>query len=422
MKVAYLVNQYPKVSHSFIRREIAAVEAAGLDVQRFSIRSCASELVDPADLEELKKTRIILNQGLWAILITSFQVFLSQPIRFFQAVQLAMQLGWKSDRGILRHLIYFLEACTLLQWLTKAKVDHVHAHFGSNSTAVACLCHALGGPPYSFTVHGPDEFDRPQTMKLAEKVKRAKFVATISSFSRSQIYRWCPADQWSKIQIIRCGLDHDFLNQPMTPIPETPHLVCVGRLCAAKGQLLLVEAVRQLVMEGVDLQLTLVGDGELRPQLESLIQCYGLQEHITITGWASSETVRSYLRSARALVLPSFAEGLPVVIMEALALGRPVISTYIAGIPELVEPGNCGWLIPAGSIEALTQAMTEVLQCPIFRLANLGEIGQQKVLRQHSAFKEAQKLINLFQSGQLVGVSCSMLNDELPQDSDLLQV
>ncbi|OUC11645.1 MAG: colanic acid biosynthesis glycosyltransferase WcaL [Alkalinema sp. CACIAM 70d] len=396
MKVAYLVNQYPKVSHSFIRREIAAVEAAGLEVQRFSIRSCASELVDPADLEELKKTRIILNQGLWAILITSFQVFLSQPIRFFQAVQLAMQLGWKSDRGILRHLIYFLEACTLLQWLTQAKVDHVHAHFGSNSTAVACLCHALGGPPYSFTVHGPDEFDRPQAMKLAEKINRAKFVATISFFSRSQLYRWCPVEQWPKIQVIRCGLDSDFLDQALTPIPERPHLVCVGRLCAAKGQLLLVEAVRQLVTEGAFLHLTLVGDGELRPQLEALIQQHGLQEFIKITGWASSAMVQEYLRSARALVLPSFAEGLPVVIMEALALGRPVISTYIAGIPELVEPGVCGWLIPAGSITALNRAILRVLQSSEAELEQFGSFGKQRVTDNHNIDQEVAKLIDLF--------------------------
>ncbi|MBD2329067.1 glycosyltransferase family 4 protein [Alkalinema sp. FACHB-956] len=398
MKIAYLVNQYPKVSHSFIRREIAAVEATGLEVQRFSIRSCANELVDPADLEELQKTRIILNQGFWGILIAGFQVFLGHPGRFWQALQLAIQLGWQSDRGLLRHLIYLLEACTLLQWLMAAKIDHVHAHFGSNSTAVACLCHALGGPPYSFTVHGPDEFDRPQAMKLAEKVKRAKFVATISSFSRSQLYRWCSVEQWPKIQVIRCGLDPDFLGQAITPIPETPHLVCVGRLCAAKGQLLLVEAVRQLVAEGYSLHLTLVGDGELRPQLESLIQRYGLQASITITGWASSTTVQQYLQSSRALVLPSFAEGLPVVIMEALALGRPVISTYIAGIPELVEPEVCGWLIPAGSITALVNALRAALTISVTQLHQMGQAGFDRVAAAHQIKLIAQNLIQLFQT------------------------
>lgn len=395
--IAYLVNQYPKVSHSFIRREIAAVEACGLEVKRFAVRSCAAELVDAADLEELKKTRIILDSGLLSLFLVCFQVLLRRPLRFWQALILSLQLGWRSDRGLLRHLIYLVEACTLLKWVMQARVSHLHAHFGSNSTAVACLCQALGGPPYSFTVHGPDEFDRPQAMKLAEKVRRAKFVVTISSFSRSQLYRWCAPEQWPKIQVVRCGLEPQFLHQSISPIPAAPRVVCVGRLCAAKGQVLLVEAVRRLIAEGVAVHLTLVGDGELRPQLEARIAEYGLQDSIAITGWADSATVQRHLVASRAMVLPSFAEGLPVVIMEAMAMGRPVISTYIAGIPELVESGSNGWLIPAGSIEALTQSLRVVLELPQEQLQQMGKQGAQRVLAQHNLSVEGQKLARLLQ-------------------------
>lgn len=396
--IAYLINQYPKVSHSFIRREIAAVEACGIQVVRFSLRSCAAELVDEADHAELKRTRIVLDQGLGTLLSRLLGVALTRPRRFGLALALAGRWGWQSDRGLIRHLAYLAEACVLLQWFADASVAHVHAHFGSNSTAVAALCHVLGGPTYSFTVHGPDEFDQVKAIGLVEKIQRASFVVTISSFSRSQLYRWCDSSQWAKIQVVHCGLDHEFLPPTPSPIPIAPRLVCVGRLCAAKGQLLLIEAVHQLVTEGIAVQLVLVGDGELRPAIETLIARLQLQDHVEITGWADTATVRKHLLAARAMVLPSFAEGLPVVIMEALALGRPVITTYIAGIPELVESGVCGWLVPAGSIDVLIAALRAALNAPIDQLEAMGQAGATRVFQKHHGPTEAAKLVKLFQA------------------------
>lgn len=400
--IAYLINQYPKVSHSFIRREIAAVEACGIPVVRFSLRSCAAELVDEADYAELKRTRIVLDQGLSVLLLGLVRVAWTRPRRFWHALVLALNWGWSSDRGLIRHLAYLAEACVLLQWFADASVAHVHAHFGSNSTAVAALCHVLGGPTYSFTVHGPDEFDQVKAIGLVEKIQRAAFVVTISSFSRSQLYRWCDASQWAKIQVIHCGLDHEFLPPVPTPLPIAPRFVCVGRLCAAKGQLLLLEAVHQLVTEGIAVQLVLVGDGELRPAIEDRIARLQLQDHVEITGWADTATVRRHLLAARAMVLPSFAEGLPVVIMEALALGRPVITTYIAGIPELVESGVCGWVVPAGCIEALTAALRAALKAPVDKLEAMGQAGASRVFQHHQGSTEAAKLVKLFQT-QLAG-------------------
>jgi len=396
IQVAYLVNQYPKVSHSFIRREIQALEADGISVSRFSIRSCATELVDEADQQELRKTRFVLGVGLIGLLSSSIRVAMSRPIRFLQALKLTWKIGWNGERGMLYHLAYLAEACVLLGWCKEAKVNHIHAHFGTNSATVAMLCHVLGGPAYSFTVHGPEEFEKVQSIALPEKIRRAAFVVAISSFGQSQLYRWCPLNQWSKIHIVHCGVDQAFLDQPFVPIPETPRLVCVGRLCEEKGQLLLVQAVKQLVQEGLQFKLILVGDGSVRPEIEALIATHHLENFIEITGWASSTEVRQQLLQAWALVLPSFAEGLPVVLMEALAAGRPVVSTTIAGIPELVKPGVCGWLIPPGSIEALTKAMREVLQSPISQLEQLGKTGTELVAQQHDAAIEAGKLANLF--------------------------
>ncbi len=396
MTLAYLVNQYPKVSHSFIRREIAGVEASGIPVARFTIRSGNSDLVDEADKVELSKTQAVLDIGMVGLLLNLLRVALSKPVRFLSAFWLMLQIGWHSDRGVWRHLAYLAEACVLLGWFSNLKIAHVHAHFGTNSTAVAMLCHALGGPPYSFTVHGPEEFDKVYTIALTEKIKRAAFVVAVSSFGKSQLYRWCDRTLWSKIHIIHCGVDKMFLTEAHIAVPEQPRLVCIGRLCEQKGHLLLVEAISKLAAEGLQFKVILVGDGPLRVEIENTIAQQGLQYHIEITGWVSNSEVQQHLLASRAMVLPSFAEGLPVAIMEALALQRPVISTYVAGIPELVESGVNGWLVPPGSVEAIVAAMREALQLPREKLEILGRAGAERIATQYDAAKEASSLAALF--------------------------
>lgn len=392
--IAYLVNQYPKISHSFIRREIAGIEACGIRIARFSIRACESELVDEADQDELKRTRIVLGEGKGKLVFGILRTLLTKPAGFFKALGLALKLSWGAERSILYHLAYLAEACVLLGWFAEADVAHVHAHFGTNSTTVAMLCRAMGGPPYSFTVHGPEEFDKVMAIGLPEKIRRAAFVVAISSYGRSQLYRWCLQKEWSKIHVVRCGVDDDFFHQPQIS-PSEARLVCVGRLCEQKGQLLLINAASRLLAEGLQFKLVLVGDGPLRSEVEGAIVHLGLQNAIEILGWASNAQVRQQILAAQALILPSFAEGLPVVIMESLALGRPVISTYVAGIPELVDPA-CGWLVPPGSIDDLVNAVRLALASPAATLAEMGKAGAARVAQQHNSLTEAKKLVTLF--------------------------
>jgi colanic acid/amylovoran biosynthesis glycosyltransferase len=397
MAIAYLVNQHPKFSQSFIRREILALESLGTPIKRFSIRSGESLIVDNADREEFNKTSIILDVGVMGLAKAVLFSIARRPKKFGKALKLSIQTGLKSDRGLLLNLIYLAEAAVLSQWLKEDKIEHLHAHFGTNSTTVAMLCHALGGPNYSFTVHGPEEFDRLVGLSLTEKIHRAAFVVAISSFGRSQLYRWCDYHHWPKIKVVHCGVDRDFLEHTITPIPKAANLVCVGRLCEQKGQLLLVQAAKQLLDEGCNFRLTLVGEGEMRSVLETLIVQWHLENHVVITGVATTQQVQKYLQESRALVLPSFGEGLPVAIMEALALGRPVVSTYIAGIPELIYPGKNGWLVPAGDIDALTQAMKEPISTSVEALEQMGKIGAEAVAQNHDVLKEAQYLSQLFQ-------------------------
>lgn len=394
MRLAYLVNQHPMPSTTFVRREMAVLEAIGHKVDRYTVRRL-KRLIDPLDLAEEKRTRAILDLGVVRLFAAMLGVATRKPVKFIEALRLAIRVGRKSDRSALYHLMYLAEACVLLNWLAESKPDHLHVHFGTNSAMVAMLCRVLGGPPYSVTVHGPEEFDRATVLALDEKISRSAFMIAISDFGRSQLMRWCDSRHWEKIHVVRCGLDSGFLRQPFKPISSTMQLVCVGRLSEQKGQLLLVEAAARLRDEGRKFELLLVGDGEMRPQIEQAVTRQGLNGLVTLTGAATGEQVRQHMLASRALVLPSLAEGLPVVIMEALALGRPVVTTYVGGIPELVKEGVSGWLVTPGAVEPLVTAMREVLDAPPQKLEAMGQAGAQRVHEQHDIESIATQLSGL---------------------------
>lgn len=395
MRIAYVLNQHPKVSHTFIRREIAALKALGAKVDRISMRGSPDPLKDPADIEEARLTRIVLREPLRLALSVPTETR-RRPRAVLEALRLALRLGRRAGRRLV-HLVYLAEACRVAELCRKDGVTHLHAHFGTNSAAVAMLAGVVSGLPYSLTVHGPEEFDRPDTLALDEKIGRAAFTLAVSDFGRSQLFRWAALERWSRIHVVRCGLDLARFEDAAAPAGDAPALVCVGRLCEQKGQLLLLDAIARIAPETPGLRLTLVGDGELRPLVERRVAELGLEEVVEITGWADEAEVRRRILAARALVLPSFAEGLPVVLMEALALGRPVVSTYVAGIPELVD-ASCGWIVPAGSVDALTAALRDVLSADPARLDALGREGRRRVADRHDASAEGRKLFDLVQS------------------------
>ncbi len=395
-RVAYLVNQYPKVSHSFIRREIHALERQGVEVLRVAVRGWDDALADPADVAERSVTRYLLQGGWMPPLRAALRSASTQPGRFAAALRLAWSMWRRSDRTLFHHVAYLIEASQLAEWLAGERITHLHAHFGTNPAEVAMLAHALGGPPFSFTVHGPEEFDHPVALGLGEKGRRAAFVVAISSFGRSQLYRWLPQTHWARVQVVHCGLEPAFHQGVTSETGAGPRLVCVGRLCEQKGQLLLVEALQRVIARGQACELVLAGDGEMRAEIEALIERHRLQAHVRITGWIGSAQVRDEILAARALVLPSFAEGLPVVIMEAMALRRPVITTFVAGIPELVRDGTNGWLVPAGDVEALADAMVACLDAAPDALARMGAAAHERVLARHDVDREAAKLVALF--------------------------
>lgn len=400
MKLAYLTTIYPKTSHSFIRREIQALERRGHEVYRISIREPSEPLVNREDRDESERTLYCVSQGGIAKLLGIWLIeALRRPIRMFATIVSALGMSRRSERGLLRHLAYVVEAAFLRAWLRQHPVDHVHAHFGTNPAAVARLLWQLGGPPYSFTIHGPDEWDAPIGLSLGDKIRDARFVAVISWYSAAQVSRWVRSEDAQKVHVIRCAPPAD-LCMNVTAIPSSSRtLLFVGRLSPQKAPLLLIDAAILLAERGLDYRLELVGDGELRAEIERRIRRARLEDRIVLTGWMEEQSVFQRMRDARCLVLPSLAEGLPVVIMEAFSLHRPVISTHVGGIPELVEPGASGWLVPCGDLESLANAMRSALEATTTELDAMGARGAMTVLVRHDLEREIDRLDQAFEIG-----------------------
>jgi colanic acid/amylovoran biosynthesis glycosyltransferase len=399
-RIAYFTSLYPAISHTFIRREIQALEQMGVTIIRYAVRSAPQELVDPEDIAEGSKTGYILDTAITKLFGCFILTLLKQPVTTFKVLQLAAKVGWRSDRGILLHFVYVVEATLLAHWCRRDAVKHMHVHFGTTPAAIAMFVHHLSGVPYSFTVHGSEEFVKACLLSLDKKLHYATFAVCVSYFGRSQLMLHSPSDQWQKIALVHCGVDNGFLEPALVTPPASPRFVCIGRLCEEKAQLVLVAAASRLRQVGILCEIVFVGDGPMRTQLEEAVRQAGLEDTIVISGWLSGDGVKAHILESRAVVLPSFAENMPVSIMEAMALGRPVISTYIAGIPELIQPGVTGWLVPASDEVALADAMREALAAPVDRLAVMGRAARAHVLEHHDVFKEAAKLKRLIEKAR----------------------
>jgi colanic acid/amylovoran biosynthesis glycosyltransferase len=394
MQIAYLMNTYPVTSATFIRREIHALEAQGISVRRFAVRAWDQPLVDPADRDEQTRTTYLLAPGGARLALMALGQAVINPRGMWRAANAALQMARAAGRGALvRHAAYLLEAVHLKR--AARGCTHIHAHFSTNTAAVALLCARMGGPGYSFTAHGPDEFFDMRASSLALKLQECRFAVAITEFARVQLALAGGMAVWPKIAVVRCGVDLSKLTPQPAPAPDAP-FVCVGRLCDAKAQELIVDALARVCADYPDARVVLIGDGETRPRVEAAIARHGLQDRVALHGWADNAAVQQALSQARALLLPSFAEGLPIVIMEAFALSRPVITTYIAGIPELVD-SECGWLVPAGDVPALAQVMAECLETHPSDLVRMGAVGRARVEAAHDVAANAAQLLALFQ-------------------------
>ena len=398
-QVAYLVSAYPAVSHTFIAREIDALRARGIRVATLTIRRTPDDqLLSESDRVAATETFAVLPVRPWRLAWAHLTALIRRPADYGATLKRSLAMGSGAPHARLWQLFYFVEAIVVWDELRRRGIEHVHAHFANVACTVAMLAADFGtadGLSWSFTMHGSTEFENVTAFALAEKVQAASFVACISDFCRSQLMKLTDPAHWDKLALVRCGLPVLGDAAPAPPSDERFRILCVGRLVPEKGQLILLRAVARLREQGVSAHLVLVGDGPDANRLRRSIDALGLQEHIEMLGALSRERVAELHRQADVFCLPSFAEGVPVVLMEAMSVERPVVATAIAGIPELVHDGVSGAVVPPGRPEPIVEALARLAHDPELG-RRWGRAGREQVERRYDIDCAARLLDQLF--------------------------
>jgi colanic acid/amylovoran biosynthesis glycosyltransferase len=405
VKIAYLCSEYPAVSHTFILREVEAMRRRGAEIATFSVRRTSpANLLCEADREAFESTFAILPPRWPRLLAAHLRLALRRPDVYFSVLIGALRLAPAGPRGLLWQLFYFVEAVVLWDECRRRGIRHVHVHFANVSADVALLATRIGSAreprrpwSWSFTMHGPTEFFDVRHYRLGEKLRQASFVVCISDFARSQLMALSDPGAWPKLPVVHVGIPIEQFTPRNGDRPASGPLeiLCIGRLVPEKGQAVLIEALARLAERGVPATVTFAGDGPQRAALERLAADLGVASAVSFRGAVAQEDLRTLYETASVFCLPSFSEGVPVVLMEAMAMRLPVLSTRITGIPELIEDGHDGLLVPPGRPDSLADALELLSRDPALRQA-LGTRGRDKVLAEFDAEASATTLHSIF--------------------------
>lgn len=395
VRIGYLVSQYPTVSHTFVLREITSLRRAGFDIYAISVRNPDRpvEAMAPEEAEEARLTQSIMALSKISILSILFTELLRRPAALARGLRAALGASRGAPMAVLHYFAYFLEAVIAGHLFLRAGVEHFHSHFAST---VGWLVTRMFPLEMSVTLHGSAEFIEPETFHLREKIEASRFVVGISHFGVSQMMLATNYREWSKIELARLGVDVSVYRPRRTVRRDGVfRIVTVGRLAEAKGLPLLVEAVAELIGRGIRLHLDIVGDGPLRPVITERAAELGITEALTLHGMQPADRVRDFYAQADVCVLASFLEGIPVVLMEAMALGTPVIATRVTGCPELVESGVNGLLCTPGDVASLVEALERLAREPELR-ARFSRAGRATIEGHYNLAKNVDALAKIF--------------------------
>lgn len=397
VKLGYLISQYPALNHTFILHEVRSLRRAGFDVHTVSVRRPDRPLdkLSAEETDEQRRTFAIFGAGPWHAAVTNLAVLLRQPLRYFRGLWFAWRLSRGTPRLMVSYTFYFLEAIVAGAYFHRHGVRFVHTHF---SSTVLLILSRVFPIRYSLTVHGSGEFDDVVGFHMAEKVAGASFVATISHYGSSQVMRASDPVHWHKVKVLPLGIDLQAFAPRAARLraaDEPFRLVFVGRLAPAKAPHMLVDAVDTLRSQGRNVELTVVGDGPTRATLESYIAARGIKAWVHLVGACNHDRVADYYAQSDAFVLTSFAEGVPVVLMEAMAMELPCVSTWITGIPELIENGKEGLLVPPASPQHIVAAVELLMDDPALAL-RVGRQGRNKIANGYDLARNVERLAFVF--------------------------
>ncbi len=395
MKLGYLLSQYPTIAHTYLLREIRGLRELGWDVRTVSVRppDRKTDALLEAEREEAARTFYVLGSGPAALLADQFKVLFTRPGRYFSGLAYALRLGAFDLKQTVFLLAYFAEAVRAGRWMMSEGITHFHSHY---STTVALLMTKVFPLTYSATVHGSAEFIDPIGFYLPQKIAAAKFVCGISSFGRSQMTQLVPYEMWDRIEVTPLGIDLTvYQPEPFREASRPFEISCVGKLVSFKAQHVLLVSVDRLVREGRDVRLRLIGDGPDRASLEAHIGELGLADRVIFEGWRNQEEVRRLYRKADVFALASSAEGVPVVLMEAMAMEIPCVATRITGIPELIRDGIDGLLVTPSDPDELAEAIAHLYDDPVLR-RRLAEAGRARVRAKYQLGPSVARLSDVF--------------------------
>jgi colanic acid/amylovoran biosynthesis glycosyltransferase len=402
LHTAYLLSRYPAVSHTFFLHEIEGLSHYGVLIETASINPSdrPASMLPEEERDAIATTFYIKKQPIASILGVLLRTTVLRPGVVLRGLRRAFALEPWHLSHTLYSLFYLVEAIVLGNWMKKRGHSHLHIHFSGSVASVGMIAAIAWQFPYSLTVHGPDEFFDQKEVALAQKIHSALFVVCISDFCRAQLMRLTPPTNWNKFHVIRLGIAPSLAEEALGETrklegDEPLRILCTGRLVGAKGQSILLLAVEQLLRREHAIHLVFIGDGDDREILERLADEHGLRKHVTFAGSQNHDRVIETLRTSDLFVLPSFAEGVPVALMEAMAMGVPCISTFVAGIPELIRHEQDGLLVPAGSISGMTDAIERLILNGNERL-RFRESARQRVLELYNLPVNLKSLAALF--------------------------
>jgi colanic acid/amylovoran biosynthesis glycosyltransferase len=395
IRIAYLVSQYPAASHTFILREILQLRRLGFELHVASIRSpdrpFAQLTVD--EQQEQRTTFYVKPKGAAGILATNISVFFKRPFSYVSALLYSLRLAGLNARTALFNLAYLAEAAVVTDWMRRQHLSHLHMHFTST---VGLLALRLAPLRVSVTIHGSDEFIDPRGFHLTEKIRAFHLLCTISEYGRGQLMRFSDQSQWHKFRVARLGVDPTLYSpRPFRENPSPFEILFVGRLVPVKGLFILIAALDRLVRQGRSVRLQFAGDGPDRVALERNVTERGLNQHVIFAGWQNPAAVRALYREADIFALPSFAEGIPVVLMEAMAMEIPCVTTRITGIPELIRDQMDGLLVAPSSDEELAAAIARLMDDSKLR-RQLGTSARQRVVEHYDVRRNIAQLGSIF--------------------------
>jgi len=396
--LAYLVSQYPTLSMSFVLREVLQLRALGFRIDTASINppDRPPDRLTAEERDEADRTYCVKGHGLRGAAKAHLLGAIRNFSGYWLGLALVYRLGRLDPRRLAFNFFYFTEALMVGRWMRRMGHNHLHCHLGQQAATVGMYAHRVFGLGFSMTVHGPDEFYDARGQYLAEKVAAANFVVCISSFARSQLMLLSPYIHWSKIVVSRLGVDpRIFSQQPVRPAPDTFEILCVGRLTPAKGQHVLIEAVERLALAGRHVRLRLIGAGPDEASLREHAAQMQFRNCVIFEGAVNQDRIRGFYEAADIFCIPSFAEGIPVVLMEAMAMGIPCVTTHITGIPELIRNGIDGLLVAPADLDALIEALAKLMDDTALR-QRVSLSARERIVECYDLHRNVEKLAEIF--------------------------